>query len=133
MSVVISFRFRHPDRVLSPNAAAPLRGAAAARLRYKQIAAKQKVRDEAILRVRAALQGRRFVPASYKVVWYYKGVCPDADNCIARCKALLDGCAAAFGVDDRMFECEGVRRVHSLEAGVAGHVDLVFSGEDGAL
>lgn len=114
--------------MLSPNAPAPLRGTAAVRLRYKQIAAKQQVRDAAFLQVRGALQGRRFVPGSYEVVWYYKGVQPDADNCLARCKALLDGAARAMHVDDRVFECGGVRRVHSLEAGVAGYVDLVFSG-----
>lgn len=124
-----SVRFKHPDKILSPNAHAPLKPEAAVKLRYKQINVKQQVKTAAMMQVRSYLGVRKFRPASYELVWYYKGISPDADNCLARCKALLDGCAAALGVDDREMDCTGIRRVHTLERGVAGMVDVVFTGE----
>jgi hypothetical protein len=32
-----------------------------------------------------------------------KGPAPDADNCVAACKAYLDGIASALGINDRHF------------------------------
>jgi hypothetical protein len=61
--------------------------------------------------------------------WFYKrGVPPDVDNVVARLKPLLDGCAQAFGVNDRDFEDITVRRVKTLAAD-AGTVTLVFDTE----
>jgi hypothetical protein len=44
---------------------------------------------------------------------------PDVDNVVARLKPLIDGCAQAFGINDRELELGRVRRVHTLgkEAG----------------
>lgn len=46
-----------------------------------------------------------FMPSAIKLVVYAKpkGPLPDRDNCIAACKALLDGVADALGVNDQDF------------------------------
>ena len=55
-----------------------------------------------------------FKPAAYFIEWRYWGtVKPDVDNIVARLKSVLDGCSAAFGVDDRHLELAGVSRVHA--------------------
>ena len=63
----------------------------------------------------------------YEVVWYYKGVKPDVDNCLSSCKAYLDGCADAVGANDRDWELLGVRCVHDKVR--AGRVELRFWGK----
>lgn len=73
--------------------------------------------------------GLGFVPLSYTLVWFYKGSAPDADNCLAACKAYLDGCCDALGIDDRSLECSGITRVHDNRH--AGSVVLTFLGEEG--
>jgi len=117
----------HPPRELRPNGrvhwAAKARAVKSARACAKSMAFARMLR----------LGYGCFLPSRYQLVWYYKGLAPDADNCLASCKAYLDGCCDAFGVDDRSLECAGIHRVHSLEVGVGGHVDLVFSREEGAL
>ena len=35
------------------------------------------------------------------------------DNIVARLKSVLDGCSAAFDIDDRHLELAGVSRVHA--------------------
>ena len=72
-----------------------------------------------------------FVPRVYDVVWFYsRGVEPDADNVVGRCKPILDGCADAFGVDDRWWRLGEVRRVKvACGAAEAGHVVVVFHDE----
>lgn len=75
------------------------------------------------------LRLERFLPGSYTLVWFYKGIAPDADNCLAACKAYLDGCCDTFGVDDRCLECAGIHRVHDNRH--AGSVVLTFVGEAG--
>ena len=67
-------------------------------------------------------------PVRYAVTWFFKGAVPDADNCLASCKAYLDGAAAAFGVDDRVWECAGIHRVHDKAR--AGELVLRFFGEN---
>ena len=47
-----------------------------------------------------------------------------ADNCLARCKAYLDGACKAMGIDDRTLDCAGIDRVHDLAK--AGQVKIVF-------
>ena len=46
-----------------------------------------------------------FVPSAIKLIVHAKpkGPLPDRDNCIAACKALLDGVADALGVNDQDF------------------------------
>ena len=52
----------------------------------------------------------------------------DADNCLARCKAYLDGACKALGIDDRTLDCAGIERIHDL--GRAGQVEIVFERRD---
>lgn len=136
---VLTVALARPGRVLSPNS-------------RSHWAAKQRVVREArgrarLLVLKALGEGGAGCPASsdlvqgrstprlrasetpalrYEVRWFYKGACPDADNCLASCKAYLDGCADALGVDDRTLECAGIHRVH--DKGRAGTVEIVFYG-----
>lgn len=98
----------HPAKELRPNGRA--HWAAKAR-------AVKAARMEARLRVLSALGGEplEWDPARYDVTWFYKGACPDADNCLAACKAYLDGCCDALGVNDRALDCAGIHRVKDRE------------------
>lgn len=75
-----------------------------------------------------ALGGHKMQPTHYRVIWFYKGNKPDADNCLARCKAYLDGACKALGIDDRTLDCAGIDRVHDLTR--AGQVEIVFERRD---
>lgn len=123
----------HPPRELSPNAKAPLSARGALVAGVKKTVAKKRCRDMAWLRTvqKTEFGVVRVRPTHYMIVWYYKGVKPDADNCLARCKAYLDGACKAMIVDDRDLECAGIRRIHDLDKG--GTVEIVFEerrGED---
>jgi hypothetical protein len=54
---------------------------------------------------------------------------PDIDNVVARLKPLIDGCALAFGINDRDLELGRVRRVHTLDE-QAGTLVLHFDTEE---
>ena len=55
-------------------------------------------------------------PVRYDVTWFYwGGTGPDADNALACCKAYLDGCCDALGVNDRVLDCAGIHRVKDRE------------------
>ena len=118
----------HPDKALSPNAARALSPRAAAAQNAVKMRLVKEVRHGACVRARVALnacQQRNFPAEEVDVTWYYKGVRPDFDNVVARCKAIIDGCADAFGINDRVLELGRVRRVHDL--GIhAGTVALTF-------
>lgn len=114
----------HTPRELSPNAKAPLTQRGAQVAGFKKTAAKRRARQLAWGRTYEALNGRRMVPTHYRVIWYFKGNKPDADNCLARCKAYLDGACKALGIDDRALDCAGIDRVHDLDR--AGKVEIVF-------
>ena len=60
-----------------------------------------------------APEGRRgWLPSAYEVTWFFwGGAGPDADNALACCKAYLDGCADALGLNDRVLDCAGIHRV----------------------
>lgn len=106
----------HPPMVLRPNGRA--HWATKAR-------AVKKARQNAHLQVLGMLpRGERFTPRAYALEWFYRGACPDADNCLAACKAYLDGAADAFGVNDRTLECRGIMRVNDKRR--AGQVCLRF-------
>ena len=121
---MMRFLFRQPPVVLRPNG----RGHWAARAR-----AVKRVREEARLVVLAVLRkdAVRFVPRRYDVTWcYWAGAGPDLDNVLASCKALLDGCADAFGVNDRELELGMVVRVKVKRSdALAGYVELKFYGD----
>lgn len=95
---------------------------------FKKTAAKSRARNIAWGRTYEALNGRRMQPTHYRVVWFFKGPKPDADNCLARCKAYLDGACKAMGIDDRTLDCAGIDRVHDLDR--AGQVEIVFERRD---
>lgn len=88
----------HTPRCLSPNAKAPLTQRGAIVAGYKKTAAKSRARNIAWGRTCEALNGRRMQPTHYRVIWFFKGPKPDADNCLARCKAYLDGPARLWAL-----------------------------------
>lgn len=105
------------------NASRPLSRQAAVRANYARIAAKKRERNDGWMAARRALytlpcdaDGRvAYVPLGYRIIWPYKGTCPDADNVVARMKHVLDGCALAFNLNDRDLDLLGVERVRLVK------------------
>ena len=127
----LDIEFPHPDMVLSPNTQVPLTARGARVHNLKRVEAKMKAREGAFLRAFAAtlnLPQRNFPAREFSATWYYKGIIPDIDNVVARLKPLIDGCAMAFGINDRELELGRVRRVHTLGK-QAGTVVLHFDTE----
>lgn len=124
MMTTLTITLPHTPRCLSPNAKAPLTQRGAIVAGYKKTAAKRRARTMAGAVTLEALGGHKMTPTHYRVIWYYKGNKPDADNCLARCKAYLDGACKALGIDDRTLDCAGIDRVHDLTR--AGQVEIVF-------
>jgi hypothetical protein len=118
--------FRQPPWVLRPNG----RGHWGERARVaKRLRVQARLMAMAVLRKdSAAWEG--WVPASYDITWFFwAGLGPDADNVVASCKALIDGCADAFGVNDRELELGHVCRVKVKRCDVrAGYVNICFNG-----
>lgn len=83
MMTTLTITLPHTPRCLSPNAKAPLTQRGAIVAGYKKTAAKSRARNIAWGRTCEALNGRRMQPTHYRVVWFYKGNKPDADNCLA--------------------------------------------------
>ena len=130
--------FKQPPAVLRPNACAPLDLRAARRAHGMRMQAKKRLRLQARLLVLALLRKEPerwagFVPVRYDVTWFYwSGLGPDADNVVASCKALLDGCADGFGINDRYLVPGRVDRVKVKRASAhAGMVELCFRSEEG--
>lgn len=120
MMTTLTITLPHTPRCLSPNAKAPLTQRGAQVAGFKKTAATSRARNIAWGRTCEALNGRRMMPTHYRVVWFFKGPKPDADNCLARCKAM--------GIDDRTLDCAGIDRVHDLTR--AGKVEIVFERRD---
>lgn len=123
--------FKQPPALLGPNG----RACWAGRARQVKI-----TRSGARLVVLSVLradadQWAGWRPRVYGVTWYYwSGAGPDVDNVVARCKALLDGCADAFGINDRSLELGRVARVRVKRADArAGYVELCFCAEKGGM
>lgn len=66
-----------------------------------------------------------FIPSRYLLRWHYWGNVPDEDNCLASCKAYLDGCADAFNINDKSLSCSGIERIHDKDK----RIILIFSDE----
>ena len=128
--MTLTITLSHPSN--KPNGRVPLTRAAAMRANYARLGEKTHERRDGYMAALVALRklppvdGKVpvFVPTGYRLVWYYKGMRPDADNIVARCKHVLDGCAVAFGVNDATWEFGGVQRVHDKARG--GQVEIVF-------
>lgn len=124
MMTTLTITLPHTPRCLSPNAKAPLTQRGAIVAGYKKTSAKRRARTMAGAVTQEALKGHKMQPTHYRVIWCFKGNKPDADNCLARCKAYLDGACKAMGIDDRTLDCAGIDRVHDLAK--AGQVKIVF-------
>ena len=124
MMTTLTITLPHTPRCLSPNAKAPLTQRGAIVAGYKKTSAKRRARTMAGAVTQEALKGHKMQPTHYRVIWYFKGNKPDADNCLARCKAYLDGACKGMGIDDRTLDCAGIDRVHDLAK--AGQVKIVF-------
>jgi Holliday junction resolvase RusA-like endonuclease len=127
----LEIEFPHPDRVLSPNTQVPLTTRGARVHNIKRVEAKKEAREGAFSRAFAAtlrLPQRNFPAREVSAIWFYKGPKPDIDNVVARLKPLIDGCAKAFGINDRDLELGRVRRVHTLGKN-AGKIFLIFDTE----
>lgn len=133
--MTLTITLSHPAN--KANSCMPGTRAAALKANYAKMGIKKKERNAGYIAALAAVRAllpvdgkvRVFSPTWYRIVWYYKGVRPDADNIVARCKHVLDGCAFAFGVNDASWEFCGVQRVHDKSRG--GEVELVFSDGGG--
>ena len=113
--VVLTVALARPWRVLSPNSrahwAAKQRVVREARGRARLLMLKSKRDAEAM---RLVPEGWR--PERYDVMWFFwGGTGPDADNALESCKAYLDGCCDALGVNDRVLDCAGIHRVKDRE------------------
>lgn len=120
---VLKVAMRHPAHALRPN------GRAHWAVRARAVReARGRARLVMVCRLRelqeACLLPEGWSPDRYVVRWFYKGRQPDADNCLAACKAYLDGCADALGLDDSALECACIERVRDFEN--TGTVELLF-------
>lgn len=124
--MTITVTLPHPAKELRPNG----RPHFMARARAKK-SARMSAYFEAMSRLRVALAERyhgdaiEFHPTRYTLRWYYWGNVPDEDNCLAACKAYIDGCADAFDINDRTLSCAGIERVHDKDK----RIELIFSDE----
>ncbi len=122
--MTLTITLPHPAKELHPNA----RPHFMVRARAKK-AARQEAYYAAIAALRDAIlydgEPISFAPTRYVLCWYYWGHMPDEDNCLAACKAYLDGCADAFEVNDKTLSCAGMDRVHEKNK----RIDLIFYGE----
>lgn len=120
MKIVVEYP--RPNKKLSPNARLCWRGA---------MKVKKDTRLDAYIRTRNAIAntegGEDFKPTGYKLIWYFKGTPADADNCLANCKAVIDGAASAFGINDRFLEVKGIARIRA--ASNEKRIKLIFDDE----
>lgn len=129
----VSVLFNHPRAELGANGKSPLLARAAAAKNALKMRLVAETRHRAFVEARRAMQYMpqgNFAAKEVAITWFYKGVRPDVDGVVTRCKALIDGCCDAFGVNDRELELGRVRRVHSLHE-MAGTVELEFADELG--
>lgn len=123
----VKVRLDKPAAALSPNSVCGSTPSGVWTNHLIHIGAKKRARKKALELARSAAVPAGWMPVEYVLVWYYKGVKRDADNCLASCKAYLDGCAEAWGANDRNWECAGIRRVPSRH--LADKIELRFRDE----
>ena len=120
----LSVALVHPDKALRPNGrahwAVKRRAVRAARGKARFLMLKSRRDAEA-----AGALPEGWMPGRYDVTWFFwGGTGPDADNALASCKAYLDGCCDALGVNARVLDCAGIYRVKDREQ--AGTVLIRF-------
>lgn len=111
----LSIRLPRPERHLTPNCVTGTDPESVWKVLLIHMGAKKRARKVAERAAQSVQRPAGWYPVEYVLVWYYWGQKSDADNCLASCKAYLDGCAAAWGCNDRDWECAGVRRVRDKE------------------
>ena len=115
MIVKLVVALAHPGKALRPNGrahwATKQRAVREARGRARLLMLRSKRDAEAMCMLPVGWR-----PSRYDVTWFFwGGTGPDADNALASCKAYLDGCADALGVNDRVLDCAGIYRVKDRE------------------
>lgn len=113
--VMLTVALAHPGKALRPNGRAhwttKQRAVREARGRARLLMLKSKRDAEAMCVLPAGWR-----PSRYDVTWFFwGGAGPDSDNALASCKAYLDGCCDALGVNDRVLDCAGIHRVKDRE------------------
>lgn len=128
----LEITFPHSPSILGLNGSLPTEPRAASARNRARIGAKLKTRDAARMIAMQALQAvpqRNYPARTLYVEWYYKGIKPDVDGVVTRLKPIIDGCALAFGINDRDIELGSVKRIHALDKR-AGTVKLIFNTEE---
>ena len=116
----------HPAKELHPNARPHFMARARAKKHARQVAylvALSALRDA--LAQHDPSTPATFTPTHYYLRWSYWGNIPDEDNCLAACKAYIDGCADAFDINDKTLSCAGIERVHEKNK----QIELIFCDE----
>ena len=116
----------HPPKELKPNSRPHYMAKARAKKHARQVAyfaALSSLRE--VMNIEYDGGPIAFLPTHYLLRWHYWGHIPDEDNCLAACKAYLDGCCDALGINDKTLSCSGIARVHSTPK----HIELIFSDE----
>lgn len=113
----------HPAKALRPNIAVRMHWGAKATARAKARELARITTTDAITTQGIDLSA--FIPTGYTLTWYYKGIKPDADNCLAACKGYLDGICDTLHINDRDLDVYGIYRIHSKER--ANTLDLTFT------
>ncbi len=112
----VTITIPHPSSVLSPNGRAHWRTRAGAAKSLKAMVAGK---------TRVAINPNFFnskLADKYSINWYYKGVRPDDDNVIARCKYIKDAMCWVFGIDDRQLSIDSCELIHDKKR--AGEVEF---------
>lgn len=107
----------HPPQEVRPNA----------RVHWARKAKLVKLcRSAAFWTCKKAIKEQDFTlkPKAYGLVWYYFGQKPDTDNCLASCKAYIDGCCDALKIDDNHLECCFISRLRDKEK--RGKIEISF-------
>lgn len=99
-----------PDRQLSPNARVHHMKRAALKKKARAYA-----RRESSQQLLTTVYTLPSTPTHYSINWNYKGIKPDSDNCLASCKAYLDGIADFLGVNDRDLDVLSITRTHNKQ------------------
>lgn len=120
----VVIRLAKPEAALSPNSVCGSTPDGVWKNHLIHIGAKKRARKRAQQAAGLVQRDADWTPREYSLVWYFWGTKRDVDNCLASCKAYLDGCADAFGVNDRDWECAGIRRVRCRE--LSGFIELRF-------